>query len=241
MLCSVYHERLSRPNRGAPRPKARYASGGRPANRPGARPVGPVSSGRAAGRARSCGNGWSRSRPREQVGRVRRATTRCANAARVSLPTAKPLRYQATCLRNSVHARVPRRATRRAVRRVGASLGATSPQIGSRASGRPVNAAARSANSHGRPRQPRPTTTPAQPVSRDHPQRVVGLPDVAVAEHRDVQQLGQLGDRRPVGLPAVEVGSPSARAGPHRPRPRPARAARLRGKSDGRRRCRAAS
>ena len=31
--------------------------------------------------------------------------------------------------------------------------------------GAPANAAARSANSHGRPRQPRPTTTPSQPVS----------------------------------------------------------------------------
>ena len=39
-----------------------------------------------------------------------------------------------------------------------------------------------------------------------HPQRVVGLPDVAVAEHRDVEQLDQLGDRRPVGRAAVEVG-----------------------------------
>ena len=40
----------------------------------------------------------------------------------------------------------------------------------------------------------------------DHPQRVVGLPDVAVAEHRDVQQRDEFGDRLPVGRPAVEVG-----------------------------------
>ena len=41
------------------------------------------------------------------------------------------------------------------------------------------------ANSHGRPRQPRPMTTPSHPVAADHGQGVGRLPDVAVAEHRD--------------------------------------------------------
>ena len=39
----------------------------------------------------------------------------------------------------------------------------------------------------------------------DHAQRVVGLPDVAVAEHRDVDGLDQPGDVRPVGGAAVEL------------------------------------
>ena len=45
-------------------------------------------------------------------------------------------------------------------------VAATVPRVGRARSVRPANAAARSANSHGRPRQPRPTTTPAQPVAR---------------------------------------------------------------------------
>ena len=40
-----------------------------------------------------------------------------------------------------------------------------------------------------------------------HAQRVPGLPDVAVAEHRDrVDGLLELGDRVPVGLAVVELG-----------------------------------
>ena len=39
-----------------------------------------------------------------------------------------------------------------------------------------------------------------------HPQRVVGLPDVAVAEDRDVQRVLQRGDRVPVGRRRVALG-----------------------------------
>ena len=42
---------------------------------------------------------------------------------------------------------------------------ATCPSVGGVGSGRPANAASRSPNSHGRPRQPRPITTPSHPVS----------------------------------------------------------------------------
>ncbi len=155
-------------------------------------------------------------------------------------PTAKPFRYQATCLRKSGTPRCsPAQSTsssacRRMVTRTWA-------RVGRARSGRPSKAAARSANNHGRPRQPRPMTTPAQPVCAHHPHRVVGLPDVAVAEHRDVEQRGQFGDRLPVGLAAVEVGrGPSVQRhvgnagilGPQRGR---------RGRSGDRGRCRGAS
>ena len=64
----------------------------------------------------------------------------------------------------------------------------------------------RSPNSQGRPRQPRPTTTPSHAGLADHPDRVLGGPDVAVAEHRDVRQrLAQPGDGGPVGLAGVEL------------------------------------
>ena len=49
----------------------------------------------------------------------------------------------------------------------------------------PAKTSARSRNSHGRPRQPRPTTTPSQPVSRIMRSASQRLPDVAVSEHRD--------------------------------------------------------
>ena len=43
-------------------------------------------------------------------------------------------------------------------------MSATSPRVGGVGAGAPVNAAESSANSHGRPRQPRPMTTPSHPV-----------------------------------------------------------------------------
>ena len=45
-------------------------------------------------------------------------------------------------------------------------VSATSPRVGRTRCGDPAKAAARSVNSQGRPRQPRPTTTPSQPVWR---------------------------------------------------------------------------
>ena len=65
----------------------------------------------------------------------------------------------------------------------------------------PANASARSRNSHGRPRQPAPDDDAGRAGLLDHPDRVGGLPDVAVAEHRDVDVVDQRGDRVPVGRP----------------------------------------
>ena len=44
-------------------------------------------------------------------------------------------------------------------------MSATSPSVGGVGVGEPVNAADSSANSQGRPRQPRPMTTPSHPVA----------------------------------------------------------------------------
>jgi TctA family transporter len=44
-------------------------------------------------------------------------------------------------------------------------MSATSPRLGGAGDGLSVNAAESSANNHGRPRQPRPMTTPSQPVT----------------------------------------------------------------------------
>ena len=43
-----------------------------------------------------------------------------------------------------------------------------SPSVGDGCTGRPLSASTRSRNNHGRPRQPRPTTTPSQPVCAHH-------------------------------------------------------------------------
>jgi hypothetical protein len=59
--------------------------------------------------------------------------------------------------------------------------------------------------------QPRPTQAPAADHDAvhagllHHPQRVAGLPDVTVAEHRDVDVRDELGDRGPVGLAGVAL------------------------------------
>ena len=73
--------------------------------------------------------------------------------------------------------------------------------------GRPANAASRSPKSHGRPRQPRPTTTPSQPVVATIAQRIVGAEDVAVAEDRELGGHGfaEPGDGRPVGRAGVAL------------------------------------
>ena len=87
-----------------------------------------------------------------------------ASARRTSEPTEKPLRYQATCLRKSVQpCRSPCSAESSSACRC--MIAATSRSVGSARRLSPANAAARSPNSHGRPRQPRPMTTPAAPVS----------------------------------------------------------------------------
>ena len=65
----------------------------------------------------------------------------------------------------SPRSRAARRPARRpAGARAGDMIAATSPRFGSSCEAAPANAASRSLNSQGRPRQPRPTTTPSTPV-----------------------------------------------------------------------------
>ena len=164
-------------------PRAARRGAGCPAGRAGcrARPPGTA----RPGRARSSSSSSSASE--ETSARSRRS----------SPPAAKPLRYHDDVLAELLAAPLLPHVLARAARRGGAS---SRPPRRASAGSRPrspANAAARSRNSHGRPRQPRPTTTPAAPVSLDHPQRVGGLPDVAVAEHRDVDVRDQLARSRP--------------------------------------------
>ena len=117
-------------------------------------PLAALDDGRAPGRARRRGR---RARPAWRPGRSGAAT---------SPPTGYPVRYHEACLRKARSASARRRGGRRAPwrgrpspprpRRAGATAGP-----GGRRGPR-----ARSPNSHGRPRQPRPTTTPSQPVAR---------------------------------------------------------------------------
>ena len=88
-----------------------------------------------------------------------------ASRRRSSPPTGKPLKYQAMCLRRSAQPRAPRRTGRRAARRAGVRSRPPRPAWAAPGSVRPANASARSRNSQGRPRQPRPMTTPSTPVS----------------------------------------------------------------------------
>ena len=106
-------------------------------------------------------------------------------AARTSPATAKPLRYQATCLRMSRQPVRPRRVGAQQLGVPAEGRQRPSGQVGVGRYGLAREAAASWPNSQGRPRQPRPTTTPSQPVCAHHRQRVGGGPDVAVAEHRD--------------------------------------------------------
>ena len=83
---------------------------------------------------------------------------------RTEEPTGKPVRYHPACLRNW---RTPRSSpnvwtSSSTWARIMATISA-SPGGGD--TGRPANASARSRKSQGRPRQPRPTTTPSHPVA----------------------------------------------------------------------------
>ncbi len=90
-----------------------------------------------------------------------------ASRLRISLPTAKPFRYQATCLRKSMTPRASSPIHSPSSVACRTMMSATSRNDGfSTSCRRPSKAATRSAKSHGRPRHPRPTTTPSHPVSR---------------------------------------------------------------------------
>ena len=71
----------------------------------------------------------------------------------------------------------------------------------------------------------------------DHPERVGGLPDVAVAEHRDVDVLDEAGDRVPVGGAGVALDRRTPVQRDRRAPRTPGRSGRRRGRSGGPRRC----
>ena len=79
-------------------------------------------------------------------------------------PTGNPVRYQPACLRNW---RIPRSSPNEAAQQLerGPASSADLAQAGRGLHRPPRKASARSRNSHGRPRQPRPTTTPSHPVA----------------------------------------------------------------------------
>ena len=73
--------------------------------------------------------------------------------------------------------------------------------------GSPARSARASRNSHGLPKAPRPTITPAQPVWLHHAHHVFRGLDVAIADDRDVQRLDHPGDLVPVGLAGEHLGA----------------------------------
>ena len=153
-----------------------------------------------------------------------------ARARRRSPPAGKPLRYQDTCLRNSLQPR--------------SSPMCTHQQLGVPAHHRaPPRRGAGSVADRG-PRERRgqvaeqPGTAQAAAADDDtvgaglldHPQRVGRLPDVAVAEHRDVDVLDEARRSRPSRPCRSSPGSPYARAA-RSPRCRtPGRSGRRRGR-----------
>ena len=127
------------------------------------------------------------------------------SAARSGADPGKHLVYQAECFRN---ARMPASSPMKAARRRACFIMVTeiSPKSGGSCGSRPANTSARSRNSQGRPRQPRPTTTPSQPVCRiirsaSWASQMSPLPSTGMRPHG----LLELGDGVPVGLAVVEL------------------------------------
>ena len=120
-------------------------------------------------------------------------------------PTGNPVRYQPACLRNwRVPSSSPNRPHSRS--RWTSIIEQISPRPGGAGTGWPRKAAARSRNSQGRPRQPRPTTTPSHPVAAI-------MARASDASHRsplprtgmEVTACLQAADGVPVGRARVEL------------------------------------
>ena len=162
---------------------------------------------------------------------------------RTSEPTGYPFRYQARCLRKGTHRPRPRPAgpvvqPRGSGRRGGGWWSTTSPSRGAGGAGSPAKAASRSRNSQGRPRQPRPMTTPSQPVADIMASASSGvntspLPSTGIVVTAALSSPMRLPVRRWARSAAARCG----RAAPPRPPPRPPRCGRCPGRSGGRRRC----
>ena len=60
------------------------------------------------------------------------------------------------------------------------------------------------ANSHGRPWHPRPMAVAAGLAH--HFERILGTPDIAIAEYRNVEVFLELADAGPVGMTAIVFG-----------------------------------
>ena len=174
-----------------------------------------------------------RCRAGRRAGRARRPG---CSARRSAPPTGKPCRYQPVCLR------ISRRPTSSpyhwTIRRACSAIrSATSPRVGGAGTGRPSKAASRSRNSQGRPRQPRPTTTPAQPVSAtirsaSAASQMSPLPSTGTSSGLD-----EPGDVGPVRRRAVALlGGPGVQRHGRWPRGRRRRGP-PRGRSGARRRC----
>ncbi len=102
--------------------------------------------------------------------------------------------------------RSPRRPTPRGGPAWSRMTVATSPRSGGGWTGRPAKASTRSRNSHGRPRQPRPTTTPSHPVSASmasasDASQMSPLPSTGIV----VTWAFERGDGVPPGRPAVQL------------------------------------
>ena len=116
-------------------------------------------------RARPSGTATSGSAAEPGAHRARRRTRPAPGPAQLS-PDREALEVPGHVLAHLGAARRARRSSRPAARRAGEP--SAPPRRASAASGsaRPAKASTRSRNSHGRPRQPRPTTTPSAPVRR---------------------------------------------------------------------------
>ena len=151
-----------------------------------------------------------------RAGRGRRSARTSSSSASVvtrmrrsrrGAPPRNPFVYQVLCLRKARIACPLAQPRRPAGGRARASRPPRRRTSGGSSGSRPSNTSARSRKSHGRPRHPRPTITPSQPVRAHHAQRVLRLPDVAVAEHGDARhRLLQPRDRVPGRLAVVELG-----------------------------------
>ena len=210
-------DRSASPPEGPPRPVTPDARGDR------SRPAGTARRGPAS----------------RAVRRARCSVLTSANARRRSAPAGNPCRYQAMCLRMS---RMPLSSPKWAAQQFAVAAHdrrRPRPVWAVSHRSRPANASDSSANNHGLPRQPRPMTTPSQPVAGHHRQRVVCVEDVAVAEHRNAGDvLLECGDLLPVGAYRSNAGRRCGHAARRPRRLLRRRCGRRRGGCGGRRRCR---
>ena len=185
-------------------PQRRPAAARRPADRPAHR---------ARPGARRCADRRRRSLP------PRRSCSPACSCRRRSAEFGSPFTYQPRCLRNSIAA--PRGRARNAgpCARARARSRTAPPPAAWPAPALPSSSARAWSKIHGWPNEPRAIMTPAQPVSCRIRKASCRRPDVAVADHRDVERLRHRGDLVPVGVARVHL-RPRARMQRQHARPR---------------------